>query len=91
MNGVEKVAAVDYLKKVETERFPLVNVYLTFSSDLPAGGVPQFWKKFVRDELGNRGASHNQKQGYKWGGKRDKLVESVRTRVRQVIIESLKT
>ena len=90
MNGVEKTAAVDYLKKVETERFPLVNVYLTFSSDLPKGGVPIFWKKFVRDELNTLGASHSQVQGYKWKGKRDELVESVRTRVRQVITERLK-
>ena len=87
MSGIEKTAAVDYLKRVETERFPLVNVYLTFSSDLPKSGVPQFWKKFVRDELKARGASHSQVQGYKWQGKRDELVESVRIRVREVINE----
>ena len=81
MSGVEKHAAVDYLTRLESERTPYANVYL--DND----GVPQFWKKYVRDELGTRGASHNQKQSYKWGGKRDDLVESIRGRVRSILIE----
>ena len=81
MNGVEKTAAVDYLKRLESERTPYANVYLDNV------GVPQFWKKYVRDELGNRGASWNQKQGYEWKGKRDKLMESIRQRVRTILIE----
>jgi len=84
MNGVEKTAAVDYLKRLESERTPYANVYLDNV------GVPQFWKKYVRDELGNRGASHNQKYGYEWKGKRDDIVESVRARVRSIIAERLK-
>jgi hypothetical protein len=81
MTGVEKTAAVDYLKRLESERTPYANVYLDNV------GVPQFWKKYVRDELGNRGASYNQKQDYEWKGKRDDLVESIRQRVRTILIE----
>jgi hypothetical protein len=72
------------LDRLESERTPYANVYPDNN------GVPQFWKKYVRDELGTRGASHNQKQGYEWKGKRDDIVESVRARVRSIIAERLK-
>ena len=81
MTGVEKTAAVDFLQRLESERTPYANVYLDNV------GVPQFWKKYVRDELANRGASYNQKQDYEWKGKRDKLMESIRQRVRTILIE----
>ena len=84
MSGVEKHAAVDYLTRLESERTPYANVYLDNN------GVPQFWKKYVRDELGTRGASHNQKQGYEWKGKRDDLVENIRKRVRTILTERRK-
>jgi len=84
MSGVEKHAAVVYLDRLESERTPYANVYPDNN------GVPQFWKKYVRDELGTRGASHNQKQSYEWKGKRDDLVEKVRRRVHSIIAERLK-
>ena len=84
MNGVEKHAAVAYLDRLESGRTPYANVYPDDK------GVPIFWKKYVKDELGTRGASHNQKQGYEWKGKRDDLVESVRAKVRALIAERLK-
>ena len=84
MNGVEKHAAVAYLDRLESERTPYANVYPDDK------GVPIFWKKYVKDELGTRGASHNQKQGYEWKGKRDDLVENIRNRVRSILTEKRK-
>ena len=83
MNGVEKYAAVKYLSKIELARGDLT-IYLDDKD------VPLHWKKYVSDELERRGASHMQKSQYRWKGKRDDIVESVRQKVRQVIAESLK-
>jgi len=81
MSGVEKHAAIAYLDRLEGGLTPYVNVYP--DND----GVPQFWKKYVKDELQARGASHNQMQSYTWKGKRDDLVEKVRNRVRSILTE----
>jgi len=56
----------------------------------PGNGVPRKFEDEVRSKMEDIGASVTKQGEYKWSGKRDDLVESIRNRVRQVIAENLK-
>ena len=77
MSGVEKHAAVALLKELDNNRGVV---------GLNEKGVPYRWKYYVETELHRRGATHTQKQQYKWTGKRDELTED---RIQEVIRQTL--
>jgi hypothetical protein len=87
MTPVERKAATTYLTKMRQ------NITSGMSRDNiiePGTGVPRKFEDAVRSKMEDIGASVTKQGEYKWGGKRDDLVESIRNRVRQVIAENLK-
>lgn len=87
MTPVERKAATTYLSKM----LHFVNSGMSRDNIIePGTGVPRKFEDAVRSKMEDIGASVTKQGEYKWGGKRDDLVESIRNRVRQVIAENLK-
>ena len=87
MTPVERKAATTYLSKM----LHFVNSGMSRDNIIePGTGVPRKFEDAVRSKMEDIGASVTKQGEYKWSGKRDDLVESIRNRVRQVIAENLK-
>ena len=87
MTPVERKASTSYLTKMRQH----INNGITGLYKIEDGtGVPIRFEDEVRSKMEDIGAQVRKRGEYKWSGKRDDLVESIRNRVRQVIAENLK-
>jgi len=86
MTPIERKAATTYLAKM---RQNITNGMSRDNIIEPGNGVPRKFEEEVRSKMEDIGASVTRQGEYKWSGKRDDLVESIRNRVRQVIAENL--
>ena len=89
MRPVEREAATSYIKRLNIElRRGASRDYV-----IPDGEeVPRKFEDEVKRALEDLGASKQQQEKYKWGAARvsESIVENVRKRVREVILENLK-
>ena len=89
MRPVEREAATSYIKRLNIElRRGASRDYV-----IPDGEeVPRKFEDEVKRALEDLGASKQQQEKYKWGAARvsESIVENIRTRVREVILENLK-
>jgi hypothetical protein len=87
MTPVERKASTSYLTKM---RQHITNGITGLYKIEDGKDVPIRFEDEVRSKMEDIGAQVRTRGEYKWSGKRDDLVESIRNRVRQVIAESLK-
>lgn len=87
MTPVERKASTSYLTKMRQH----ITSGITGLYKIEDGkDVPIRFEDEVRSKMEDIGAQVRTRGEYKWSGKRDDLVESIRNRVRQVIAENLK-
>jgi len=87
MTPVERKASTSYLTKM---RQHITNGITGLYKIEDGKDVPIRFEDEVRSKMEDIGAQVRTRGSYKWSGKRDDLVESIRNRVRQVIAENLK-
>ena len=87
MTPVERKASTSYLTKM---RQHITNGITGLYKIEDGKDVPIRFEDEVRSKMEDIGAQVRTRGEYKWSGKRDDLVESIRNRVRQVIAENLK-
>lgn len=87
MTPVERKASTSYLTKMRQHITNGITGLYRIEDD---ADVPIRFESEVKSKMEDIGAAIRAQGRYKWSGKRDDLVESVRNRVRQVIAENLK-